>query len=433
MNRVIGILIIVLFVWGITGQGYGASPTSVPSGLRYEQLKSEIPKASRRHFKKAAKALEAGNYNKADQYYLTILTQQALGHAHWGRAFSQWQMGQVQAAAQQYTRAAEKCDTLPAFLLNYADFAYRDLQDCQKGHQLAAAAYRLEPADKALLKIIHHSRKLACPDATLDHLQQLYRDHPQQGNIAVYYAVYLSDQERHAAAARVAQDALSYTGKPFLLKLLAQILANNGYFLAAAHACEKLTQTAKRSADNYEAWGYLEYKQGHYRNAVINYQKALRYKYRPSTLLILARLYHFYLSNQRKALHYCKAALKVNREYPDAYYLMAEIYRQKGDLKKALRYSRRQIDLLPEHPQPYYYHGKLYFEKKEYDKAVQYLNKAVEMRPKIERYRLVLAKAYAGTGQKEKAQKIYTDVFEEALDNLWKEEEALKQTPPTPR
>jgi len=433
MNRILGISGIFLLVWSISSEVYGTTTASVPPGLLYENLKAEVPKVSQQYFKKAAKALEAGNYDRADQYYLTILTQYDLGTALWGRAFSQWQMGHIQSAAKQFEKAAARCTTRAAFYLNYADFTYREYQDCHKGHQLATAAYRLNPTDNALLKMIRQARELDCPAATLGQLQQLYEEKPRRGGVAVYYAAYLSDQDQNTRAAEVAQAAIPHTETPFDLKLLAQILANNGYFLAAAQACEKLNGIAKRSADNYEAWGYLEYKQGHYRNAVINYQKALRYKYRPSTLLILARLHHFYLDHQRKALHYCKAALKVNKEYPDAYYLMAEIYRQKGDLRKALHYSRRQIELLPDHPQPYYYHGKLFFEKKDYTQAIQYLKKAVELRPKIERYRLVLAKAYAGAGQKDKAQEIYTNVFEEALDHLWKEEEALKQTPPVPR
>ncbi|MCK4689553.1 MAG: tetratricopeptide repeat protein, partial [Candidatus Marinimicrobia bacterium] len=102
-------------------------------------------------------------------------------------------------------------------------------------------------------------------------------------------------------------------------------------------------------------------------------------------------------------------------------------------LKSALKYSKIQIELVPDRSQSYYYHGKLLYEKKEYENAVIYLEKAVELNPGMRRYRLVLAKAYAGAGLIEKARETYDNFIDEPLKDLWKEEEMLKEAAPKPR
>jgi len=145
------------------------------------------------------------------------------------------------------------------------------------------------------------------------------------------------------------------------------ILANNGYFVDAVNVCQKLSRIARRSANSYEAWGFLEYKQGHYENAVINYKRALNRDYKIQTLIMLARLNHFYLNRQKVATYYCKAAIQANRNFPDAYYLLlAEISRNKDDLESAIKYSKIQMELMPYRSQSCYYHGKLIYEKKDY-------------------------------------------------------------------
>ena len=102
-------------------------------------------------------------------------------------------------------------------------------------------------------------------------------------------------------------------------------------------------------------------------------------------------------------------------------------------MDKALDYSSRLLKLMPDHPHPYYYHGKLLFELKRYTEAVTYLEQAVALSPEVQRYRLILAKAYAGAGQKDRAKAIYTNFINEPIGNLWSEEELLKEEPPEPR
>ena len=97
------------------------------------------------------------------------------------------------------------------------------------------------------------------------------------------------------------------------------------------------------------------------------------------------------------------------------------------------KYSARLIELQPEHPQTYFYHGKLLFQNKDYKNAVKYLEKAVQYNPDIKRYRLVLAKAYAGAGMPDKARATYANYLNEPLKNLWQEENMIRGTPPPPR
>jgi len=236
-----------------------------------------------------------------------------------------------------------------------------------------------------------------------------------------------------ATAIEIARQAIPITQNPFHLKLLVLLLAQEGYFVESARACEKLSSIAPRSAQTLEAWGFLESQQGHYQNAATHYRKALNREYRMPTLLALARLYAFYLNDLNKAIYYVKAILNLDRNNCDALYIMAEVKRRQGNIGAALKYSERLMDLQPEHPQTYYYHGKLYMQNKDFANAVQYLEKAVLYNPDIKRYHLVLAKAYAGAGMIDKARETYTNYLNEPLKDLWQEENMLKGTPPPPR
>jgi hypothetical protein len=51
----------------------------------------------------------------------------------------------------------------------------------------------------------------------------------------------------------------------------------------------------------------------------------------------------------------------------------------------------------------------------------------------VQRYRLVLAKCYAGAGMREKAAQTYQNFLDESLMDLWQEESTLREEPPAPR
>jgi len=412
---------------------FAKEDVSIPKGLHYKEIKKAIPPEMRSYFKSAESYLKKNDMLKADQYYTSILTKGENFYAFWGRAWCQWQIGHLISAKKQFANAYSSCDSIYPFLLNYADFTLEAHEDWDLLSEIAYRAYEVSQSDDALMILIKSGKRLNLEDKALKQLKFITKKFPNNSNAWVFYASLLRDMERNEEAVSAAKHAIPLADDPFQLRLIVFILANNGYFVDAANVCQKLSMIAKRSANSYEAWGFLEYKQGHYENAVINYKKALNRDYKIQTLIMLARLNHLYLNNQKVATYYCKAAIQANRNLPDAYYLLAEISRDKGDLKSAIKYSKIQMELMPDRSQSYYYHGKLLYEKKDYKDAVIYLEKAVRLNPDMRRYRLVLAKAYAGAGLIDKARETYKNFINEPLKDLWKEEEMLKESTPEPK
>ncbi len=405
----------------------------VPAGLEYRQIKKIVRKEARPNFKKADELLKKGRVPKAEQYFLASIKVGECFYGNWGRAWCAWQQNDTARARLLFKQAIVLNDSLLSFLENYALFATRGVKDWNLTVNLTRKIYRLNPTDEVLLNFIEVARQFNASEKALTVLGELVKQYPRRSNARIFYAILLQEMGKQEEATKIARVSLKNTQDPFHLKLIVLILANNGYFVDGAKACEKLTQVAPRSAHTFEAWGFLEYKQGHYANAARHYQKALNREYRVATLLTLARLYLFHLNEPAKVRYYCKAVLQMQRDNADAYYYLTENARRKGDLKTALKYSQRLIELLPDHPQPYYYHGKLLYDLKDYSQAVIFLEKAVQANPDIRRYRLVLAKAYAAAGMLEKAQATYNNYLKEPLKDLWQEEEMLKETPPVPR
>lgn len=406
---------------------------TIPPGLQYTHIKKHIPRQLKAPLKQAEKAIKRDNYYLADRYYKEIIEKEKNFYAYWGRAWTQRQMGNAPQAGSLYYQAFQMNDSTRGFLADYLDFVDDGAFRWELFARIVTAMYAHYRNDEALMAILEVSQQRRLYAKALRLLADFSENYPQQANVQVYYASLLSEVGEDLQAVEVAKRAAAIASDPFHLKLLVYIYANNGYFLEAASVCQRLSEIARRAPSTYEAWGYLEYKQGHYENAAYYYKKALRKDYRSATLIMLARLAHFYLVQPKEALYYAKAAVQIDRQAVDAYYILAECYRQKGNLDKALKYSQEQIELLPERPHPYYYQGKLYLAQKKYQQAIRRLEKAVELSPDVQRYRLVLAKAYAGAGNLEAAHRTYQNFINEPLQNLWEEEELLKETPPEPQ
>jgi len=421
------LLSLLLLIFGLT------QAVEIPDGLKYKQFRKQLPLDSRPVFQQAESYLKNGQYSRANELYGNLNKKKANFYAYWASAWSAWQMKNITDAQALYLRAYQLNDSLELFLRNYADFALALDPDWKIIGLIARAYYRIQSNDDALIFILDNIRNEEDRRAALELLGSLDTEFPQAANLKVYYASLLNDEGDTEKAVSLAQSAIELATDPYHLMILERILANNGFFLDAAKVCEKLNQNAQRSEYAYEAWGHLEFKQGHYENAVMHYEKALRYTYNPGSLLHLARLYHFYLNDCKQARYYCKAALQIDRSLVDAYFIMAETYRVTGDLDQALRFSAKQLELLGAHPYPYYYHGKLFFEKKKYQAALPFFEKAVELSPNVQRYRLVLAKCYAGAGLREKAAQTYQNFLNESLMDLWQEESTLREEPPAPR
>ncbi|HPC35603.1 MAG TPA: tetratricopeptide repeat protein [Candidatus Marinimicrobia bacterium] len=424
-----------LLLLSLVGLAFSASDdfAKLPDGLQYRQVKKNIRPEARPMFKAAEKYYDKMKYSQADQSYLEAIQRGEGFYGSWGRACVARQDKRISDAEKFYATAFSLNDSLESFLYDYAVFLQLNGQEWGKIEKVCTRLYTVTKDDEALSILVETAARLKQQSAALKSLAEIARRYPLRSNAQVYYASMLYDCGQKAEAAEVARNAIQISYDPFQLKLIVSILAQEGYFVECAKACQKMSQIAPRSAPTLEAWGFLELQQGHYKNAATYYKKALNRDYRIPTLLSLARIYAFYLNEPERALHYAKAITNLDRDNCDALYIMAEVKRRTGDINGALKYSARLIDLQPEHPQTYYYHGKLLFQNKDYKKAVQYLEKAVQYNPDIKRYRLVLAKAYAGAGMPQKARATYANYLNEPLKDLWQEENMLKGTPPPPR
>jgi tetratricopeptide (TPR) repeat protein len=71
-------------------------------------------------------------------------------------------------------------------------------------------------------------------------------------------------------------------------------------------------------------------------------------------------------------------AIKLNPEYPEAYFNLGAIYYRQGLQKKAEEAFLRTIELQPEYGRAHYSLGFIYFEQKKYDLARKHADKAAE-------------------------------------------------------
>jgi len=401
--------------------------------FQYKKIKKDIPHSYRVNIKRAITYLKKDQAYQARKIFSDLVKQYPEFYVYWGYGRSEWMMGDHTNARALYFKAFELNDSLYSFLQDYATFTDEVKTDWVVIRRLGSALYDLKPDDYALLFVIDKVRDVSDKKEAVLFFENLKSKYPENTNIDIYHAILLNNLGENTKAVSLALAAIKSTDNPFQLRMLERILSNDGHFIEAARVCEKLNQVAQKSAFTYDAWGHLEFKQGHYENAVIHYEKALNLEYRPAFLMTLAQIYHFYLDNPVKAVYYSKAALQVDRNQVDAYFILAESSRKSGKMDKAMQFSQKQLELLPNHPHPLYYHGKLLFELNRYTEAIPYLEQAVSISPDVQRYRLILAKAYAGAGLLEKARETYTNFLNEPITNLWSEEELLKEEPPEPR
>lgn len=419
-KRTVLVLILTLFLGSAGGAG-------LPEGLRFKAIKKEIPNEYRADMKQALRYLKKAQATQARKIFDRLVKSYPEFYVFWGYGRTEWALGNYTNARALYFKAFAKDSTVYDFLMDYADLAKETAVPWNIFRRVATALYRIQPDDLPLTIILDKYRESPNREEAVRFFQTLSTAFPDNGNITVYHAILQSNLGADSVAVALAKQAFQATENPFHLRMLERILANNGCFLEAAQVCEKLSRTAGRSADIYEAWGHLEYRQGHYENAAIHYTRALNHNYCPGCLITLAQIYHFHLNDPAQAVYYSKAALQLDRGLTDAYFILAESSRKSGKMDKALQYSQKQMELLPEHPQPLYYHGKLLYEMKRFTEAVEYLERAVSLSPRVQRYRLILAKAYAGAGQIDKARATYQNFLHESVDNLWSEEENLKE------
>jgi len=420
----------IWFILGLMALLWAADNPVLPAGLSFKTIKTAVPSEHRQRFKKAERLIRKGDLIAANQVYLQILAQKDNFFAYWGSGWCLRQSRRTREAEKAYARANNLRKKNYAFLIDYAEFTASDRPRWERLADLVQRAYRLQPNEEPLHLLLSAAQRDERLAEALTILQSLSSQDSVDLTVMIYSATVLEKLGRGDEAIQMIISSSALVKDPFQMRLMVTILANHGRFIEAARICERLSADYPRSAEALEAWAYLEYKGGRYQNAADQYLRALNRAYRLPTVLMLARIHHYHLQNPRKALYYCKAALQLDRQSADAYFLMAEIYRRKGDLPRALRYSEKQLQYSPQKSISNFYHGKLYFEMQDYPRAVLYLQKAVDLNPARQRYRLILAKAYAGAGQPDRARAVYAEFLNEPVSDLWQEEERLRDTAP---
>jgi tetratricopeptide (TPR) repeat protein len=406
---------------------------AIPTGLKYKNIRKHVPESYWRSYRKASGYLKRNQFYSARKIYSDMIRQNRHFHLYWGYAYAERQIGNLNSARALYYKAFERNDTTYSFLQDYADFLDAIETEWVVVERLAKSLYAVRPDETTLLFVMDKIRDGVDEEDASRFFREMRKLYPDKTNLIVFQAILSSKMGNSAGAVNLSRSAVDNTVSPFQLKMLERIFANNGYFLEAAQVCEKLNRVAKESAYTYDAWAHLEFKQGHYENAAIQYTKSINRKYRVSTLITLEQIYHFYLHDPAQARYYSNAAIRLDESVVDAYFILAEINRKAGKFEKAVEYSAKQLALLPDHPYPLYYHSKLLFEMKQYQDAIPFLERAVSISPDVHRYRLLLAKCYAGAGLVEQAEQIYQNFINEPLKDLWTEEELLRDEPPEPK
>ncbi len=82
--------------------------------------------------------------------------------------------------------------------------------------------------------------------------------------------------------------------------------------------------------------------------------------------------------------------------------------RRHNKLSWALDLANRSVELAPKYDRSLAFRIELLLKLKRYDESIQYANEALEIHPKLARFHLLLADAYVGKGDKEKAIEVLT-------------------------
>jgi len=90
---------------------------------------------------------------------------------------------------------------------------------------------------------------------------------------------------------------------------------------------------------------------------------------------------YFKTKDYDKALERYILAIKMDPEYPQAYFNLGLLYKTIGDLEKSIYYYRKAIELAPNVAEYYNNLGIVYMLKDEYDKAIEMYTKALEIDP----------------------------------------------------
>jgi Tfp pilus assembly protein PilF len=143
-------------------------------------------------------------------------------------------------------------------------------------------------------------------------------------------------------------------------------------------------QAVKLDSTNagYNAYlGHLYQKDGSHGAAAIKaYEKAT--KYDPTNKEAFVRLgqLYFEVKNREASMGNLNAALKLDRNQPEAFYYIGRNFYEMGQVDKATTFFQKAIDLKGDYFEPYLILGVIYADKKD-KKAESYLTSALHLNP----------------------------------------------------
>jgi tetratricopeptide (TPR) repeat protein len=135
---------------------------------------------------------------------------------------------------------------------------------------------------------------------------------------------------------------------------------------------------------NVEAISYKEagdnlLKEGKNKEAIIQYQKALKIVPDKKDAIANLAIAHQSMRNYNEAIKYYNELLELKPEYPSIiYYNVAEIFNQQNKADKALKYYKKSAKLSYDPEKAYQKAGSIFMDKKECDSAIFYFKLALK-------------------------------------------------------
>lgn len=177
--------------------------------------------------------------------------------------------------------------------------------------------------------------------------------------------------------------------------LLAQILQNNKQYVQASEIYKQLIKKEPDNFDYYYLNAMLQTSAQQYDEAIKTYNQ-LEKKSGFNEQIVLARQNLYRLMGKKKeAYAEVQKLIDNNSDIPEYYGIMADMYKEDGDMDKALEYYNKVLAVDPSNGFVHFSLATFYFQKKDFESGFQhakigYANPDVEIETKIQLY-LMLA------------------------------------------
>ncbi|CAM2065962.1 Tetratricopeptide repeat protein [Sulfidibacter corallicola] len=162
---------------------------------------------------------------------------------------------------------------------------------------------------------------------------------------------------------------------------------------------------ARALAQYYNNIGAELFGDGQRELALAHFQRALQIEDRISFTWSNLGVAYQYVDDAEMAERCYLKALKVSRAELTAMNNLERLYRRQGRLEEANKYHRRVVRFRKRNPFYHYELGRAALERANYDKAVGHFRAAIRRKPKTHEFHWMLAAAYHGMGDADKAAK----------------------------